>query len=230
MNELLSGKVKTVYETEDPEQILIKFHDKVTAGNGEKECKPLHKGSICCQISKIIFKELESKGISTHYIDCPAIDKMLCHKVKVFPVEVVVRNYATGSIVRQTPFEEGSRFWEPLVEFYLKDDSKNDPLLNEPRLKRMSIPYDIFTDKALEINKVLKKLFQLIRLDLIDFKLEFGYTSDGRLLLVDEISPDSCRLWKHGTRESMDKDLFRKETGDLIEAYKKILLDLQQFT
>ena len=155
---------------------------------------------------------------------------MLCHKVKVFPVEVVVRNYATGSIVRQTPFEEGSRFWEPLVEFYLKDDSKNDPLLNEPRLKRMSIPYDIFTDKALEINKVLKNLFQLIRLDLIDFKLEFGYTSDGRFLLVDEISPDSCRLWKHGTRESMDKDLFRKETGDLIEAYKKILLDLQQFT
>ena len=230
MKEIIKGKVKTVYETDNPNQVLIKYHDRVTAGNGEKEANPPNKGAINCQISELLFKQLESnKHISTHYIECPTVDTMLCKKVTVWPLEVVVRNFAAGSIVRETPLEAGQKFHEPIVEFYLKDDSKNDPLLNEPRLRMMGYPYEIFVHKALLINKELKKIFQLLRLDLIDFKLEFGYTSNGNFLLVDEISPDSMRLWKSGSMESMDKDLFRKGTGDIVEAYNEILINLQQF-
>ena len=227
MNEIIKGKVKTVFETDEPGCVRITYYDRVTAGNGEKECNPPNKGPINCQISSLIFEELERRGIKTHHIKTISSDSMLCKRVTIYPVEVVVRNYAAGSIVRQTPFEKGKKFDEPLVEFYLKDDSKNDPLLNEPRLKLLGYPYQIFIDKALEINKELIRIFALINLNLVDFKLEFGFTSNGDIILADEVTPDGCRLWKQGTQESMDKDLFRNETGDLIEAYKKILLDLQ---
>lgn len=228
MTEIVRGKVKTVYETDSPTKVLIKYHDRVTAGNGEKEFSPTNKGEVCCQISEILFKELQKNDIRTHYISCPEVDTMLCRKVNIWPLEVVVRNYAAGSILKQTPFEKGKLFADPIVEFFLKDDSKNDPLLNGPRLYHMNIPYEIFYDKSLKINTVLQSLFKKIGLDLVDFKLEFGWTTDGRFFLADEISPDSMRLWKQGTQESMDKDLFRNGTGDdLIDAYTKILLDLR---
>jgi phosphoribosylaminoimidazole-succinocarboxamide synthase len=228
MNPLTKGKVKTVYAVDNVNHVLIEYHDKVTAGNGEKEANPLNKGGICCQISGLLFKYLEKEGIRTHHIDTIG-HTMLCHKAEVLPVEVVVRNYAAGSFVRQTPFEQGLKFEYPLVEFYLKDDDKNDPLLNEPRLKLMGI-YGYQKDKicieAVKVSKVLTRVFEVIGLDLVDFKLEFAF-NEGELMVVDEISPDSMRLWKKGTQQSMDKDLFRKDTGDIMEAYKKILMDLQ---
>ena len=228
MNPILKGKVKTVYAVDNVNHVLIEYHDKVTAGNGEKEARPLNKGAICCQISGLIFKYLEKEGVRTHYIDTIG-HTMLCHKAEVLPIEVVVRNYAAGSFVRQTPFQEGMKFEYPIVEYYLKDDDKNDPLLNEPRLKLMGLSgykKDQLAITAVKVSNILTRGFEVIGLDLVDFKLEFAF-KDGEVVVVDELSPDSMRLWKKGTQQSMDKDLFRKESGDIMEAYKKILMDLQ---
>ena len=152
---------------------------------------------------------------------------MLCTKVDIIPIEFVVRNIAAGSIVRQTTIKEGRELEFPLVEYYLKDDSKNDPLLTEDRMTLMG--YDNLTViqmKCLAVNMALKDIFSRIGLTLVDFKLEFGYDSRQNLLLADELSPDSMRLWKTGTQESMDKDIFRKGDGNIIPAYQKILDDL----
>ena len=226
MKELIKGKVKTVYAVDDVNRVMIMYHDKVTAGNGEKEDIIKSKGEINCKITDILFKELEKQGVQTHRVDTIG-HTMLCTKVDIIPVEFVVRNVAAGSIVRQTTLEQGREFEFPLVEYYLKDDSKNDPLLTEDRLTLMG--YDNLTPinmKCLAINMVLKDIFSRIGLTLVDFKLEFGYDSRQNLLLADELSPDSMRLWKTGTQESMDKDIFRKGDGNIIPAYQKILDDL----
>lgn len=227
MSALIEGKVKTVFTTDKPEEVLIHYKDKVTAGNGKKEDYPEGKGSLCCEISKLIFKKLEQCGIKTHYINNPSKNEMLCKKVEIIPLEVIVRNIAAGSIVRQTTIPEGKLFYIPLVEFHLKDDSKDDPLLTYDRMKLMGYDQAEFIKPALDINKILTMIFFKIGLDLIDFKIEFGADKDGKLFLADEISPDSCRLWKTGTRTSFDKDLFRKDTGDILEAYKQILNKLE---
>ena len=224
---LVKGKVKTVFELEDSDTVLIQYEDKVTAGNGKKEDYPEGKGSLCCQISKLIFKELENSGIKTHYIKTIQNNHMVCKKVDIIPLEVIVRNIAAGSIVRQTTIPEGKLFFIPLVEFHLKDDSKDDPLLTYDRMKIMGYDQSEFIKPALDINKILIKLFFSIGLNLVDFKIEFGVDKDGNLLLADEISPDSCRLWKMGTKISFDKDLFRKDKGDILEAYKHILDSLE---
>ena len=226
MKELIKGKVKTVYSVDDVNRVMIMYHDKVTAGNGEKEDIIESKGEINCKITDILFKELEKQGVQTHRVDTIG-HTMLCTKVDIIPVEFVVRNVAAGSIVRQTTLNEGKVLDFPLVEFYLKDDSKNDPLLTEDRLTLMG--YDNMTPivmKCYAVNMVLKDIFSRIGLTLVDFKLEFGYDSGQNLLLADELSPDSMRLWKKGTQESMDKDIFRKGDGNIIPAYQKILDDL----
>ena len=226
MKELVKGKVKTVYAVDNVEHVMIFYHDRVTAGNGEKEDNISDKGSINCQITDILFKELEKQGVKTHRIERIG-HTMLCQKVNIIPVEFVVRNIAAGSIVKQTTLPEGRILDFPLVEYYLKDDSKNDPLLTEDRMTLMG--YDSMTVidmKCLAVNMILKDIFSRIGLDLVDFKLEFGYDSGQNLLLADELSPDSMRLWKKGTQESMDKDIFRKGDGNIIPAYQKILDDL----
>tara|TARA_B100000902_G_C27141837_1_gene829082 strand:- start:276 stop:959 length:684 start_codon:yes stop_codon:yes gene_type:complete len=226
MNEIIKGKVKTVFSTSEPDEVLIQYEDKVTAGNGEKEDYLKEKGYICCQISAYIFKKLEEYGIKTHYLRTPTQNSMLCKKVDIVPLEVIVRNLAAGSIVRQTTLPKGKLFYKPLVEFHLKDDSKNDPLLTPARMMLMGYDPEDFTDIALRINTILTKIFFDLDLDLVDFKVEFGYDSQGTLLLADEISPDSCRLWKTGTQKSMDKDLFRDDKGDIVDAYRNILSKL----
>ena len=221
--QIIQGKVKTVFSTAEPDKVLIQYEDKVTAGNGKKELIVEDKGRICCEISSIIFKKLEAEGIKTHYIDTYPVSIMCCKKVDIVPLEVIVRNLAAGSIVRQTTLDEGKLFYKPLVEFHLKDDSKDDPLLTPARMMLMGYDPEIFVETALAVNTVLTKIFYEIDLDLVDFKIEFGYDSEGYLLLADEISPDSCRLWKTGTSQSMDKDLFRKDKGNIVEAYNDIL-------
>ena len=227
--EIIEGKVKTVFTTSEPDKVLIQYEDKVTAGNGRKIDFPEGKGAICCEISEILFKELEKYGISTHYIDRYPVAIMSCKKVDIIPIEVVVRNVATGSIVRQTTLEEGRIFNWPLVEYYLKDDEKDDPLLTEDRIRLMGdYPLRDMEQTAREVNGIMSKTFREIGLTLVDFKLEFGYDSEQNLLLADELSPDGMRLWKKGTKESFDKDLFRKDEGDIVEAYKIILSKLSQ--
>ena len=219
----IEGKVKTVFNTSEPEEVLIEYHDRVTAGNGRKESYVEDKGQTCCLISQHIFKVLEEYGVKTHYLSMSNNHSMLCKKVDIVPLEVIVRNIAAGSIVRQTNLPKGKLFYKPLVEFHLKDDSKDDPLLTPARMMLMGYDPEDFVDTALYINTILIKEFHKIGLDLVDFKVEFGYDSEGNLLLADELSPDSCRLWKTGTQESMDKDIFRNEQGDIMDAYKYIL-------
>ena len=224
------GKVKTVFSTSEPDQVLIQYEDKVTAGNGRKVDFPEGKGRVCCEISEFLFEKLEKKGIRTHYISTIPVSIMSCRKVEIIPIEVVVRNVAAGSIVRQTTLEEGQIINWPLVEYYLKDDEKDDPLLTEDRISLMGYG-DVLKDleyTAREVNSLLKSIFRDIGLTLVDFKLEFGYDADRNLLLADELSPDSMRLWKEGTKESFDKDLFRKDKGDIVKAYQYIISKLKE--
>ena len=224
--EIIQGKVKTVFSTSEPDVVLIQYEDKVTAGNGRMVDFPEGKGAVCCEISEFLFKELERYGIRTHYIGRYPVAIMSCKKVDIIPIEVVVRNVATGSIVRQTTLEEGRLFNWPLVEYYLKDDEKDDPLLTEDRIRLMGdYPLRDMEQTAREVNGIMSKIFREIGLTLVDFKLEFGYDSEQNLLLADELSPDGMRLWREG--KSFDKDLFRKGKGDIVEAYKEILKNLK---
>ena len=230
MEELLQGKVKTVYDVDgDAEKVTIVFHDKVTAWNGKQVEYPPEKGKVCCLISALLFEKLEKLGIRTHYLGCPSLDTLLCRKLTIVPVEVIVRNIAAGSIVKTTTLTEGTLIQPPIVEYFLKDDAKDDPLLTHDRVRLMGIDPEPLKVQALEINYQLQSLFTLMGMDLVDFKLEFGYDVHGDLYLADEMSPDNMRLWKRGTKERFDKDLFRKDEGDIVEAYKYILQQLRQF-
>ena len=226
----IAGKVKTIFSTDKPDEVIIQYEDRVTAGNGKKELWIENKGAICCEISEILFKKMEESGIKTHYISMPTYRAMCCKKVEIVPIEVVVRNVCAGSIVRQTTLEEGKIINWPLVEWYLKDDEKDDPLLTTDRILLMGYGQEVLQEMGMvarDVNYILKNIFRKIGLTLVDFKLEFGYDSGQNLLLADELSPDGMRLWREG--QSFDKDLFRNEKGNLIEAYKHILSKLRQF-
>jgi phosphoribosylaminoimidazole-succinocarboxamide synthase len=231
MKELLEGKVKTVFETDEEDKVLIRYEDKVSAFNGEHMEYPRDKGATCCMISALLFERLERVGIKTHYIDVPTLNTMLCRKVKIVPVEIICRNRAAGSIIEHTEgLYEGQSFDPPIIEFFLKDDYKGDPLLTLDRVRLMNIDPIPFVIKTREVNEQLQKIFGEIGMDLIDFKLEFGYDCDGNFILADEISPDSMRLWKKGSKERFDKDFFRNDEGDIVEGYKYILQQLKQFS
>ena len=226
--EIIQGKVKTVFTTDKPDEVIIQYEDKVTAGNGRKVDFPEGKGQVCCEISELLFKKMEESGIKTHYVSMPTYRAMCCKKVEIVPIEVVVRNVAAGSICRQTTLEEGKVINWPLVEWYLKDDEKDDPLLTTDRILLMGYGPEMLQEMGMvarEVNSILRDTFRKIGLTLVDFKLEFGYDSRQNLLLADELSPDGMRLWKDG--KSFDKDLFRKGEGDIVEAYKYILEKLR---
>ena len=230
MSEILQGKVKTVYDVEsEPEKVRIVFHDKVTAGNGKLVEYPKDKGATCCLISALLFEKLATHGIRSHFLQLDGLNSLICKKLTIIPVEVIVRNIAAGSIVKTTHLSEGTLIQPPIVEFFLKDDSKNDPLLTPDRVSLMGVNTKPLIERALDINNVLQQLFLLMGIDLVDFKLEFGHDAHGDLFLADELSPDNMRLWKKGTKERFDKDLFRKDEGDIVEAYKTILTQLRRF-
>ena len=227
---ILKGKVKSVYDVPgEADKVTIVFHDKVTAWNGRHVEYPEEKGKICCLISALLFELMEKRGIKNHYIGTQGLDTLLCRKLTIIPVEVIVRNVAAGSIVKNTNISEGTIIQPPIVEYFLRDDAKDDPLLTYDRVRLMGIDPAPMKEQALLINHELQSLFTLMGIDLVDFKLEFGYDAHGDLFLADELSPDNMRLWKKGTKERFDKDLFRKDEGDIVEAYKYILQHLRQF-
>ena len=231
MTQIIKGKVKTVFTTSEPDKVLIQYEDKVTAGNGEKELLIEDKGKVCCEISKILFEKVKQRGIPNHYLDTFPVSIMSCKKVEIIPLEVVVRNVAAGSIVRQTTIEKGSEFKWPLVEYFLKDDSKNDPLLTQDRIIQMGYNMEDVGEMeimAREVNLLIQNIFDEIGLTLVDIKFEFGYDVNKKLLLADELSPDGMRIWKDG--KSFDKDLFRNDEGDLMVAYRYILEELKRVT
>lgn len=230
-SKLYEGKAKILYTTDDPEVLLADFKDDATAFNAQKRGSIHGKGQINCSISSHLFKQLESYGIKTHYIDSPAANQMRVKSVQILPLEVVVRNIAAGSLSQQTGLPVGTVLQQPLVEFYYKNDQLGDPLLTRDRLLLLELAtaeqVDEITNLALEINKFLSDFWRQCGITLVDFKLEFGLDSQQQILLADEISPDTCRLWNTAEadpdRRVMDKDRFRRDLGNVEDAYQEVL-------
>lgn len=228
------GKVKSVYTTDNPEEVIIEFRDDMTAGDGERKEVMNDKGAYNAVISTKIFKVLEENGVKTQFIDLPEPNVMIAKKLDMIPIEVIVRNIATGSLVRKYPIADGTRLDPPVVQMDFKADEYHDPMLNDSLIKALGIAtqdeIDILTEKALKINEVLTNFFDESGIILVDFKVEFGKDNDGNILLGDEISPDGCRLWDSETLEMMDKELFRKGKDDevmdaYVEVYNRIIPD-----
>ncbi|MDH5644528.1 MAG: phosphoribosylaminoimidazolesuccinocarboxamide synthase [Candidatus Heimdallarchaeota archaeon] len=229
-NQLYVGKAKTILATEDQNQVIVKFDDRITAGDGAKKADIGGKGFTNCRISVILFKILEKYQINTHLIEDIGDIMLKCHKLEILPIEVICRNISAGSFCRRYGVEEGRLFDEPLIEFFLKNDELHDPLLSEGSIISLKmatkIQLEILAAIALRVNTVLQNIFRQLNLELVDFKLEFGYNQNGSLLLGDEISPDSMRLWQlnqDGEKIIFDKDIFRKDLGDVLSGYNEVL-------
>ena len=228
---LYEGKAKIIYATEEPDKVVIYFKDDTTAFDGIKKEQIAGKGVINNTISSLIFELLQKRGIPTHYIKKLSDREMLAYRVEIIPVEVVVRNYAAGSFTRRYGIPEGTKLEKPLVETFWKNDELHDPLVCNEHIELLKLAdlEDVkkMKEMALVVNDVLKDFFAERNIILVDFKLEFGKTPDGRLVLADEISPDSCRLWDAKTMKKLDKDVFRYDLGSLEEAYKEVLKRLE---
>ena len=252
---LHEGKAKRVYSTDQADLLAVEFKDDATAFNAQKKAQLSGKGALNCQISALLFEHLELQGIATHFLglppatapddeapDDPAGDQgaagghwMLVRPVRVVPLEVVIRNIAAGSLCKQLPIAPGTRLERPLLDLYYKDDGLGDPLLSEARLRLLGLVDDgqrsEIEQLAWRVNDALRQLFAGIELELVDFKIELGYSADGQLLLADEISPDNCRLWDRGIVDSqeriLDKDRFRQDLGGVVEAYGEVLKRVQ---
>lgn len=232
MAELLyEGKAKQVYKTDKEDEYIIHYKDDATAGNGVKHDQFEGKGVLNNTISSIIFDMLEEAGIKTHMIEKINDRDIKVKKVEIFPLEVIIRNMTAGSFCKRLGFPEGVVLDEPLFELCYKNDDYGDPLINSDHaiaLKlatREELAY--IRDTTLKINELLKEFFLKLNLKLVDFKIEFGKTENGEILLADEISPDSCRLWDVDTNQKYDKDVFRQDIGDLIQTYKAVLARMQ---
>jgi phosphoribosylaminoimidazole-succinocarboxamide synthase len=228
---LYEGKAKIIYQTDQPDVLLSWYKDDATAFNAQKRGQIVGKGDINCTMSSHLFQLLEAKDIPTHWIDQPSSNSMRVRAVTIVPLEVVVRNIAAGSLCRQTGIDVGTVLDPPLVEFYYKNDALGDPLMTRDRILAMDLATDDVLDQletlARKIDEVLSVFFEQCGITLVDFKLEFGYDDTGTILLADEISPDTCRLWD--TSESdpnkrvMDKDRFRNDLGNVESAYQNVL-------
>lgn len=229
---LYEGKAKRIFSTDNEGQLRVEYKDEVTAGNGAKKDKMEGKGRLNNQITSIIFEYLAHHGIASHFIKQLSETEQLVEEVKTIPLEVVVRNIATGSITKRLGFNKGYEFEAPLVEFFYKNDDLNDPLITDDHVKLLKIASDseIETLKTMakDINKVLVQLMDEMDLRLVDFKVEFGKTSDGKILLADEISPDTCRIWDKYSDSNFDKDVYRNDTGSLIDTYTTFLNKLEE--
>ncbi len=225
---LYEGKGKRLYKTDQEELLIAEFKDDLTAFNAQKKGNEKGKGALNCKISTQLFKLLEKHGIKTHLVETLDDSSQLVKKVNIIPIEVVVRNIATGSLTKRLGIEDGKVLPFSLVEFYYKDDSLNDPLINDEHcllLDLVKSESDLEELKRLgrEINSILKSFFEEKGLKLVDFKVEFGADKEGNILLSDEISPDSCRFWDIETNEKLDKDRFRQGLGGVKVAYEEVL-------
>jgi phosphoribosylaminoimidazole-succinocarboxamide synthase len=224
---LYEGKAKQIFQTNQEDQLWISYKDDATAFNGEKKETLAGKARLNNEITSLIFDYLKENGVESHFVKKLSETEQLVKKVDIIPLEVVVRNVVAGSLSKRLGMEEGTVLANPIVEFYYKDDALGDPLVTEDHIAILEIasPADlaILREKGLEVNKHLINLFDNLNVNLIDFKLEFGRTAEGEILLADEISPDTCRLWDKETNQRFDKDLFRRNLGSLQEGYQEIL-------
>ncbi len=228
---LYEGKAKQVYSTEDPNIIVMHYKDDATAGNGAKHALFAHKGELNNKITTIIYNRLIKAGIPTHYIKTLNETDQLCKKVSIFPLEVIVRNTIAGSMAKRLGIKEGTKPSNVIFEICYKNDELGDPLINDHHAVAVgAASYDELAkiyELTAKVNEELKKMFAEIGVNLIDFKVEFGKTADGEIVLADEISPDCCRLWDAKTNDHLDKDRFRRDLGDVMGAYVEILKRLE---
>ena len=226
LEKIYEGKAKTLYTTEDPGKLIVYFKDEATAFDGKKKGVIQGKGVMNNAISSRIFRYLEEKGVRTHFVDMPGEREMVVKKLKIIPIEVVVRNIAAGSLSKRMGVEEGTPLKETVLELYYKSDPLGDPMINEYHIRAFALarPAELreMEAAALEINKLLSGFFDERGIILVDFKLEFGI-HNGEVLLGDEITPDGCRLWDKATRDKLDKDRFRRDLGRVEEAYEEVM-------
>lgn len=224
---LYEGKAKRVYATENPEVLLVDYKDDATAFNGLKKGTISGKGAINNRVTNYMMQILEKNGVATHFVEELSERQTLVKKVSIVPLEVIIRNISAGSFAKRCGVEEGIVFDEPTIEFSYKNDDLGDPLINAYHAiaLKLATREEIETIKAMafKVNEVMKDYFKKIGVDLVDFKLEFGRLSDGTIVLADEISPDTCRFWDSETHEKLDKDRFRRDLGNVEDAYKEMM-------
>lgn len=230
MKMLYEGKSKIVYEGEEPNTCVIKYKDTATAGNGAKKEDLPEKGKLNAAISNIIFEYLMKNGVKTHLIKVLDETSILVKKADIVMVEVIVRNVAAGSFSKKYGVPEGTALKNTVVEFSLKSDELGDPMINDSQITALGVAtqeeLDLLKSMSLRVDELMTELFAKAGIRLIDFKLEFGRVDGGEIVLCDEISPDSCRLWDAKTNEKMDKDRFRRDMGGVMEGYKDVLARL----
>ena len=225
--QLYEGKAKKVFVSDDPERLIVSYKDDATAFNGLKKGTIAGKGIINNQMSNRLMQMIEQKGVPTHFVKELSERETLVKKVSIVPLEVIVRNIAAGSFSKRYGVDEGMVFEEPVIEFSYKNDTLGDPLLNTDHALALKVAtraeIDTIKSYALKVNGILKAFWAECGVTLVDFKLEFGKTTDGSIILADEISPDTCRLWDSATGEKLDKDRFRRDLGGVEEAYAEIM-------
>lgn len=223
---IYEGKAKRLFYGEDPQTLIVEYKDSLTAYNAQKKASMEGKGTLNNQISALLFDYLENNGIRTHYIQIIDKNHQLVKKTKIVPLEVVVRNITTGSICKRLGVPEGKRLDPGLVEFYLKNDELGDPIVTEDQASTFGWAtrdeIEEMKSLALKVKDLLRVFFEKRNVVLVDFKLEFGRTEEGELVVADEISPDTCRFWDTSSSSSLDKDRFRKDLGNVLEAYEEI--------
>lgn len=223
---LYEGKAKKVYTTEDENLYIVDYKDDATAFNGLKKGQIFGKGIVNNKMSNYLMQIMEKHGIPTHFVEEISDRETVVKKVKIIPLEVIVRNIAAGSFSKRLGVEEGSPLKTTILEYCYKDDALGDPLINDYHAMALGIAtredLDTIADLTFRVNEVLKAYFAGINIELVDFKIEFGRTPDGQIILADEISPDTCRLWDADTHEKLDKDRFRRDLGNVEEAYEEV--------
>ncbi|MBF7028977.1 phosphoribosylaminoimidazolesuccinocarboxamide synthase [Staphylococcus kloosii] len=231
MSLLYEGKAKRIYSTAEEGILRVEYKDEVTAGNGAKKDVIEGKGRLNNQITSNVFNFLKSQNLNSHFIEQISETEQLVTSVEIIPLEVVVRNIAAGSITKRLGFEKGHIFEQPLVEFFYKNDDLNDPLITDDHVKLLNIANATqikqLKTEALNINNKLIQLMDKMELRLVDFKIEFGITSEGEIILADEISPDTCRIWDKYSDTNFDKDVYREDRGSIIETYQTFLNKLE---
>lgn len=237
LSQLYEGKAKKLFTTENTEVLWVEYLDQATAGNGARKEQIKGKGRLNNRITAVIFNELAYRGIASHFISQISDTEQLVRRMEMFPLEIIMRNIAAGSFARRYGRDEGALLSRPVLELCLKDDALGDPFINTDDAIALGLAtrdqLDIISAKAREINHALTAIFNDINVTLVDFKIEMGHTSDGTILLADEITPDTCRLWDtaktaEGHVEHLDKDLFRRDMGNIIPAYEEILGRLEK--
>ena len=227
LEQIYEGKAKKVFATDDPELVLVSYKDDATAFNGLKKGQILGKGAINNRVTNFLMQLLEKEGVPTHFVKEISDRETVVKKVQIVPLEVIIRNISAGSFSKRCGVEEGIVFDEPTIEFSYKNDDLGDPLINSYHAVALKLAtweeIDTIKTLAFRVNDVLKAFFRGVNVDLVDFKLEFGKTSDGKIVLADEISPDTCRFWDSTTHEKLDKDRFRRDLGGVEDAYAEMM-------